>query len=228
MASYNETADENNLIDSIIANAPSYLFDSRHYFWKNYKENIVGYDKKHFQHVIELDEVFSHCEVPRYVCSFDESLLITWIGLKCTVHRYMETATELKINVVEGVNPYTDNHCTLLHYCKVPPPINRFEPAFVHSIRTRDKLDIGNKSHMRVHNGYSIELVQTFDNYRGSSLSDVHVVVKLQHPSRVGGTHDHASWNKNSRIHSYNIKEIASYSNYNKYVLKGDNVLYYK
>ena len=132
------------------------------------------------------------------------------------MHRSVATATELKINVVEGVNPYIDNHYTLLHYCKVPPPVNRFEPEFVHSIRTRDKVDTGNKSHIRVHNGYCIELVPLYDNYCGSSLSDVHIVVKLQHPSSVGGTHDHPSWHRGSTRHSYNIKDIVSYRNYNK------------
>ena len=105
-------------IDSIIASASNYLLDNRHYYWKYYKENITGYNKEHFQHIITLKDINQcACEVPVYVCSFEESLLITWIGLKCTVHRCVATATELKINVVEGVNPYIDNHYTLLHYC---------------------------------------------------------------------------------------------------------------
>lgn len=58
------------------------------------------------------------------------------------------------------------------------------------------------------------------------SLLNVKVVLKVQHFSRVGGMIDHPSWDKSSYKHSYNIKEITSYSNYNKYVLKGDDALY--
>ena len=59
------------------------------------------------------------------------------------------------------------------------------------------------------------------------NLQDTNVVIKVQHPSHVGGCHDHPSWDRTSHRHSHNIKDIVSYSSYNKQVLNGDNVLYY-
>ena len=72
-----------------------------------------------------------------------------------------------------------------------------------------------------------VDMLRSFDRLQESSLIDTSVVLKVQHPSRVGGTHDHPSWNRYSYRHSYNTNDITSYCNFNKYVLQGDNALYY-
>ena len=58
-------------------------------------------------------------------------------------------------------------------------------------------------------------------------LANAKVVLKVQHPTRVGGTQDHPSWDKSSYSHSYNRKDITSYKSFQKYILKGDDALYY-
>ena len=46
----------------------------------------------------------------------------------------------------------------------------------------------GTKTHLRVHEGFNMELVATFSECQDSWLIDTKVVVMVQHPSRVGGT----------------------------------------
>lgn len=138
-------------------------------------------------------------------------MLLTWVGVECAVHRRVATSYRLNVNVVSGENPYESTHKSVLLYSCVPPPVSRFEPQHVHQIRTSDKVDVGSNTHTRLHTGYSIEFTSTFDEIVGSSLTNTKVVIKLQHPSRVGGACDHPSWDKNSISHSYNIKDITSY-----------------
>ena len=84
---------------------------------------------------------------------------------------------------------------------------------------TSDGIDTGTNTHTRVHNGYSAEIVPWFDELGGCMLINVRVVLKVQHPARVGKTQDHPSWDKNSHNHCYNRKDISSYNSFQKYVL---------
>ena len=221
---------DNDVVEHIIANAPNRLLDCRTYYWTNFKYPGFGimYHCSNFQHTISLGCLYD--QSPTYIASFDESLLLTWIGIECSVQRRLATSYKIQMNIVNGMNRYADEHQPIFTYYKVTPPINRFEPQFVHGIITSDKIDTGKCVHVPVHKGYNVELIHSCDEQQGStfSLMNVKVVLKVQHPSRVGGMIDHPSWDKSSYKHSYNIKEITSYSNYNKYVLKGDDALYYR
>ena len=75
----------------------------------------------------------------------------------------------------------------------------------------------------RVHNGYSVQIVPWFDELRGSMLANTKVV---QHPTRVGGTQDHPSWDRSSNSHSHNRKDITSYTTFQQHILKGDDAFY--
>lgn len=121
----------------------------------------------------------------------------------------------------------TKTHTALFTYVKVPPQISRYEPSFVHRIVVYDRIDTGQDVHVRVHKGYNIELTVSFASWHNSSLVDVKVVLKVQHPSRVGGAYDHLSWDRLSLDRTFNRKNIKSFKAYNKYVLQGDNALYY-
>lgn len=214
-------------IDEIFATVPSEMLDSRCYYWRNFKYpgSKITYDPRQFLHTFPLGDFYE--QNPIYVCSFDESLLITWIGIECSIDRRVATAYDISINVVNGMHPFSDNHINIFTYTKVPLPVNKFEPEFVHYILTSDRIDTGSKTHVRVHKGYNVELIHSYDDRHGSSLKNTKVVLKVQHSSRVGGKYDHHSWNKLSFRHSYNTKDIVSFHSYDRHVLKGDNALYY-
>ena len=86
----------------------------------------------------------------------------------------------------------------------------------------QDSWLIDTKTHSQLHEGFNMKVVATFSECQDSWLIDMKVVVMVQHPSRVGGTDDHPSWNKSSYTHSYNKDHITSYNRFEKYVLKGD------
>lgn len=215
-------------MDDIIASVENSVLDSRFYYWNNFTEPeiYITHDKYHFQHTIRLGKVYG--QSPAYVASFNQPLLLTWCGLECKVRRLLETAYTVHINVVDGTNPFVNNHIPIFTYVKVPYPINKFTPAFVHRIQTTDKIDTGRNLHVRVYSGCAVEIIALFDNLQGSALMNTSIVLKVQHPSRVGGTSDHPSWDRASYKHSYNINHITSYDSFNKHVLRGDNTLYYK
>lgn len=215
------------LVDSLISTAPVLMLDSRTYYWPNFKlGNDVKYFRDKFVYCFPLGTLRAHPNV-YYVCSFTESLLLTWIGIECSVQRYTATSYNINLNVVDGMNPYSNKHNNVFSYYKINPPINRFEPSFVHKYLKIDKIDTGTEVHKRVHNGYAIEMEFSFDQERRSSIVDAKICVKVQHPSRVGGTVDHPSWDKTSIKHSYNRKNVVNFKSFDKYVLKGDNELYY-
>ena len=60
-----------------------------------------------------------------------------------------------KVNVVDGINPYSNKHLPIFTYCKTPYPINRFTPSFAHRVTTIDHIDNGKSQHVRVHSGYA-------------------------------------------------------------------------
>lgn len=163
---------ENNLVDDIIANADSGMLDNRSYYWSNftYPGMTITFDRCNFQHTISLGSMNE--QSPAYIGSFNESLLLTWCGLECNVGRLLETSYTIKVNVVDGTNPYVNNHTPIFTYYKISHPINRFEPFFLHhNIATTDKIDTGQSLHVRVHSGYAIEIVPSYDNSQGSYLT---------------------------------------------------------
>ena len=118
-------------------------------------------------------------------------MLLTWVGLKCTVRRRVDTSYTIRLQVVDGTNPYQNTHDTVFTYIKVPPQISRYEPSHVHHIVVYDGIDTGQNVHVRLHRGYNVELTLSFASWQDSYLADTKVVLKVQHPSRVGGAYDH-------------------------------------
>ena len=146
-----------------------------------------------------------------------------WTRMFCQeMHSYI-----IHLNVVDGISRYEDTHNTLLTYVKVPPQVSRYEPSFVHRIVVYDRINTGQDVHVRVHKEINIELTVSFVSWEESSLVDAKVVLKVQHPSKVGGAHDHPIWDRCSLDRTFNRKKIKSFKAFDRYILQGDNALYY-
>ena len=107
---------------------------------------------------------------------------------ECSVHGRIATSYTITIKVVNGINPYENTHTDIFTYVKVPPQMSQYEPLYVHRMTTSDKIDTGQNVHIRVHSGYIVELIasSSYDNFL---LSDTHLVLKVQDPSKVGGAY---------------------------------------
>ena len=128
-----------------------------------------------------------------YVAGFGESLLMTWIGLDCTVQHRIAASYTIHMNVVDGINPYENSHNNIFSYVKVPLPVNRYKPSYVHRFVSSDRVDTGQDVHVRVHPGYNIGLVSFSTWHDCCFLLNTKAVIKVQRPSRVG-VYDHPSW----------------------------------
>ena len=159
---------------------------------------------------------------PTYLTGFGESMLITWVGLDCTVRR-ITTSYTINLKVVDGINPYENSH-TNVFYVKGPLSVNRYEPAYIQRFITSNRVDTGQDMHILVHTGYNTELIASFSTWHDyCSLLNTKVVVKVQHPPRVG-VHDHPSWDTgHSFDRTFNKSKIQAF----KAFLKADNALYF-
>ena len=209
----------------IIASAPASLLDSRTYYYQHYPGEEIIYSHNNFLRTIQLGRI--NTPTPTYVAGFGESMLITWVGLDCTVQRRIATSYTINLKVVDGINPYENSHTNVFSYVKVPLPVNRYEPAYIHWFVTSDGVDTRQDVHIRVHTGCNIELLAFFSTWHDCcSLLNTKVVVKVQHPSRVG-VHDHPSWDTGHSFDRTFNKKIKAFKAFEHYVLKGDNALYY-
>ena len=107
---------------------------------------------------------------------------------------------------------------------------SKYEPPHVRDIIVSDKIDTGQHVHVRVHRGYNLELTASLSSWPDGCcfLFGTEVFLKVQHPSRVGGDHDHPSWDRGLGFdRTFNSKRIKAYKAFEKYVLKGDTALYY-
>ena len=199
-------------IDNIIATLPSDILNSRSYYYKQYPGIEITYSFSKFMHTVPLGIVTNtHSESPTFVAVFGESMLLTWIGLQCRVQRLIDTSYTVKINAVNGTNPYECHHEEIFTFVKVPLPVSRYEPSYVRHFTAVDHVDTGQDVHIRVHNGHNIELKASFSTIHQNccSLLDTKVVLKVQHPSRVGGAYDHSSWDTGSFDRTFNHKKIT-------------------
>ena len=121
-------------IDDIIASAPASLLDSRTYYYQHYPGEEIIYSHNNFLRTIQLGRI--NTLTPTYVAGFGESMLITWVRLDCTVRRRIATLYTINLKVVDGVNPYENSHTNVFSYIKVPLPVNRYEPAYIHRFVT--------------------------------------------------------------------------------------------
>jgi len=220
---------DDSVVDHIIRHCPASVLDCRSYYWRNFKYpgTSITYHHHHFQHTLSIGSIYPQSPGGAYVCTFNESMLLTWVGVECLVQHRLATAYSISVNVIDGSNPFENSRTTVFTYSKVPLPISRYEPQYLHEVITSDRIDTGTNTHTRVHNEYSVEIVPWFDELRSSMLANAKVVLKVQHPARVGGTQDHPSWDRGSYSHSHGRKDITSYRSFKKYILKGDDTLYY-
>lgn len=219
---------EEDVTDHIAASIPAIALDSRSYYYQQYPGIKVVYSRSKFQHTVYLGTISN--STPVYVAGFEESMLLTWIGLDCSIQRRTETSYTISIKIVDGTNPYENNHSEVFTYIKVPPRVSQYEQPHVRRMILSDKIDTGQEVHVRVHSGFNLELIASFSSGPDAccSLFNAQVVLKVQHPSRVGGVHDHPSWERSSGFdRTFNSKKIKAYKAFEKYVLKGDNALYY-
>lgn len=103
---WSKTAEE--LVDSLISTVPSWMLDSRTYYRPNFK---LGNGVKYFwdKFVYCFPHGTLRAQPNYYVCSFTESLLLTWIGIECSVQRYTATSYKINLNFADGKNQYSDN-----------------------------------------------------------------------------------------------------------------------
>lgn len=159
--------------------------DCRSYYWRNfqYPGRIISYNRHHFQHTIS---VYPHLPGGSYVCTFNESMLLTWVGVECSVQRRLATAYSISVNVIDGPNPFENGCTTVFTYSKVPLPVNRYEPRYIHQMITSDRIDTGTNTHTRINN---VEIVLWFDELCGSILINAQVVLKVQELVGLKTTH---------------------------------------
>ena len=81
---------DDDIIDEHIANVPSTVVDSRTYYYMHYPGVEITYNRVKFQHTISLGLI--NTPLPVYVAGFGESLLLTWVGLECSVRRCIATS----------------------------------------------------------------------------------------------------------------------------------------
>ena len=217
---------DDDIIDELLATVPATMFDSRTYYYMRYPGVNITYNRAKFQHTISLG--FINTPTPVYVAGFDESMLLTWVGLECSIRRYVATSYTINLNVVDGTNPYKNTHNTVFTYVKVPPQVSRYEPSYVHRIVVYDRIDTGQDVHVRIHKGFNIELTVSFANWEESSLVDAKVVLKVQHPSRIGGAQDYPSWDRSSLDRTFNRKKIKSYKAFDKCLTRGQCIVLLK
>ena len=183
-----QTVDE--VFDRIVRNAPDAMFDTRAYYWPNFKSpSLITHSFRNFTYSFSLPTI----SVPGsyYVTSFGEPLLLTWVGLETKVKRKIGASTNILIN--DGDDPFLSMRCNLFHYCKVPLPVRKQEPDYVYGFMAEDKVNKGLVVHYRVCKYFSIELKAWFDDT--CVVFDPTVVVKVQTPTLVGGLRDHPKWN---------------------------------
>ena len=104
-------------IDSIVATIPPSVLDCRTYYYQQYPGTEVVYSHSKFQHTVQLGRIYNSSTV--YVAGFQESMLLTWIGLDSYVQRRAETSYTTTIRIVDGINPYENKHSEVFTYVKV-------------------------------------------------------------------------------------------------------------
>ena len=160
-----ESCDSATEIDDIIATAPAYMLDSRSYYYSQYPGVSIVYNPAKFVNTVSLREITTPS--PTYVAGFGGSMLLTWIGLNCTVKRTVDTSYTLHLKVVDGPHLFENQHREIFTY--VPPQISCFEPLHVRRFTTCDKVDTGQKVHVRVHNEHNVELLALFSTWNNCS-----------------------------------------------------------
>ena len=101
-------ADDNyddDTIDELIANVPCTTLDSRTYSYTRYPGVKIMYNRTKFQHTIALGLI--NIPKPVYVAGFGESMLLTWVGLECSVRRRVVTSYTINLKVVNGIHMKT-------------------------------------------------------------------------------------------------------------------------
>ena len=195
-------------VDQLLQNVPDSILDNRSYYWPNFVHpRFIHHERYKFVYTFQLPTIRQSSSY--YVASFVESLLLTWIGLEANISRRIGDSSSIQVNVVNGPNPFDCEH---KNTCYVPHPVRRQEHISVHRRMTEDRINFGQRVHVRVHRNYSLELSSLISHH--TTLRDVTVVVKVQTPNIVGGVEDHVMWDQ------------AEYERIQKY--KQDNLLYYK
>ena len=98
---------------------------------------------------------------------------IITVGIDCIVTRQIATSYDVKISLVNGVNPHIDRHKEVYAYYKTNPPINRYQPHYVNSLTTTDRVNRGTTIHERVQNGYALEVHASFDHQTMSTVNNI-------------------------------------------------------
>ena len=131
---------DDSMVDHIIRNWPAGSLDCRSYYWTNFKYpgTIISYHHHHFQHTISVGNIYPQSPSGSYICTFNEPMLLTWVGVECIVQHRLATAYRISMNVIHGSNPFENSHTTVFTYSKVSLPINRYEPRYVHQIITSE------------------------------------------------------------------------------------------
>ena len=95
----NFSSTDDPIVDHILRNCPLGLLDCRSYYWRNFKYpgTIIRYNHHHFQHTISVGNIYPQSPGSSYVCTFNESMLLTWVGVECSVQRRLATAYSISV-----------------------------------------------------------------------------------------------------------------------------------
>ena len=199
--------------DRVAGKIPSYLLDSNFYYHLNFRSHTyVRHRFTHFEYTIPIGNVC--CKGLYYVAAFSEHLLITRIGITAQIVKTIADATSFHFTVLEGSNPFDKKiqRCVIDNYLKLPCQVNKYQP-YLEERKVSEKLDTGRYIRQRVDPQYQLELEIT--SKPSVLFQDLHVFIRVQTASVLGGNHDHPSW---TAPYLYQAEDIVSYDKYKKYM----------
>lgn len=207
-------SEQDSIIDDLIRDAPDSIFDCRSYYWPNFKSPLyVRHSFQKFTYSFTLPTISRPGSY--YVATFEEPLLLTWVGVKATIEHRIAASTSINISCVEGEDPFTNARTNVFQYCNVPPPVGRHEPNHVHYFMKKDNVDSGLPVHYRVREQYSVEMEVRIDGH--SCIHNPVVVLKVQTPRLVGGFNDRPLWDKHEYLRLNGDKTRKHFPDYLQY-----------
>lgn len=98
------TSDDDTVVDNINANVNSTLLDSRYYYYTNFpnQERYIT----HHSYVPLLADVQQQ-QSPLYIATFKDSLLVTWVGVECSLRWQLATSYIITVNLLDGMGTAT-------------------------------------------------------------------------------------------------------------------------
>ena len=75
------------------------------------------------QYTLSIGSIYQQSPGGAYVCTFNESMLLPWVGVECLVQHRLATVYSISVKVIDGSNPFESSHTTVFTCSKVPLPL---------------------------------------------------------------------------------------------------------